>query len=58
MAEIITDKDARYAFDPVEMICKEVGTGLPGSSQERERADLIKKELELHLGLALINFIT
>jgi Peptidase family M28 len=50
MPEIITDDDARYAFDIVETICTEVGPGLPGSSQERERAAVIKKELEFHLG--------
>src|SRR5512143_2398346 len=50
MAEIITNQDARYAFDIVKQICTEVGPGLPGSSQERERAAIIKKELEAHLG--------
>jgi hypothetical protein len=50
MNAIITDDDARYAFDLVEMICTQVGPGLPGSSQERERAAIIKKELESHLG--------
>jgi hypothetical protein len=28
----------------------EVGPGLPGTSQERERAGILKKELESHLG--------
>jgi len=51
MPEIITDKDAHYAFDIVKTICTEVGPGLPGSSQERERAGMIKKELESHLGV-------
>lgn len=46
----ITDKDARYAYDIVKTICAEVGPGLPGSPQERERAGIIKKELETHLG--------
>jgi hypothetical protein len=50
MHETISDNDAQYANDLVQTICKEVGPGLPGSSQERERADIIKKELELHLG--------
>ena len=50
MPEIITDKDAHYALDMVKAICTEVGPGLPGSSQERERAAMIKKELEAHLG--------
>jgi len=34
----------------VKKICSEVGPGLPGSPQENARADLIKKELESHLG--------
>jgi aminopeptidase YwaD len=50
MLEIITEDDALYAYDLVKMICTKVGPGLPGSSQERERADIIKKELESHLG--------
>ena len=50
MSEIITVIDAKYAFDIVKKICSEIGPGLPGSRQERERADIIKKELELHLG--------
>jgi hypothetical protein len=50
MPEIITNDDAHYAFDIVKTICSEVGPGLPGSSQERERAAIIKKELESHLG--------
>jgi hypothetical protein len=50
MPEIITDRDANYAFDIVKKICNEVGPGVPGSSQESERADIIKKELEWHLG--------
>lgn len=50
MPEIIADSDARYAYDIVKRICTEVGPGLPCSSQERERADIIKKELESHLG--------
>jgi hypothetical protein len=49
MPEIITDDDAHYAYDIVKMICAEVGPGLPGSSQERERATIIQKELESHL---------
>ena len=50
MSEIITNDDAHYAYDIVKTICTEVGPGLPGSSQERERAAMIKKELESHLG--------
>jgi hypothetical protein len=50
MTKVITNDDAQYAFDIVKAICSEVGPGLPGSSQERERAAMIKKELESHLG--------
>lgn len=50
MPEIITNSDASYALDFVKKICREVGPGMPGSPQEGERADIIKKELELHLG--------
>ena len=50
MSEIITNNDAHYAFDIVKTICTEVGPGLPGSYQERERAAIIGKELESHLG--------
>jgi hypothetical protein len=50
MPETITNQDAQYAFDIVKTICTEVGPGLPGSPQERERAAVIKKELEAHLG--------
>jgi hypothetical protein len=50
MAEMIADQDAQYAMDIVKKICTEVGPGLPGTPQERERAEMIKKELESHLG--------
>lgn len=48
--EAITRDDARYAMDLVTAICTEVGPGLPGSPQERERAAMIQVELESHLG--------
>jgi hypothetical protein len=48
MTEIITNHEAQYALDIVNTICTQVGPGLPGSSQERERALIIKKELESH----------
>jgi len=51
MPEIISTRDADYAYDIVKRICSEVGPGLPGSPRERERADIIKKELESHLGI-------
>jgi hypothetical protein len=50
MSEIITDHDAQYALDIVKTICTEVGPGVPGSPQERERAAIVTKELESHLG--------
>ena len=45
MPEIITNDDALYAYDIVKTICTKVGPGLPGSAQERKRADIIKKEM-------------
>ena len=50
MAETVTHEDAQYALDIVRAICTEVGPGLPGTPQERERAAIIKKELESRLG--------
>ena len=50
MPEKITTDDAQYALDIVKAICTEVGPGLPGSPQERERAEMIKKKLEAYLG--------
>jgi hypothetical protein len=50
MPETITADDAQYAFELVKTICTEVGPGLPGSSQEGERAAILKGELESHLG--------
>jgi len=50
MTENLTINDAQYALDIVKRICKTVGPGSPGTPQERERASLIRKELELHLG--------
>jgi hypothetical protein len=50
MPAIISDEDARYALDIVKTICTQVGPGLPGSSQEWERAGILKGELEAHLG--------
>jgi hypothetical protein len=50
MPGMITNNDAQYAWDFVKMICSQVGPGSPGSAQERERAALIKQELEAHLG--------
>lgn len=50
MPALISENDANYALDIVRKICTKVGPGLPGSSQERERAEMIKRELEAHLG--------
>ena len=50
MTETISRDDARYALDFVKVVCQTVGPGSPGTPQERERANKIKKELESHLG--------
>jgi hypothetical protein len=50
MPAFISENDAHYALDIVKTICAEVGPGLPGSTQERERAEVIKNKLESHLG--------
>lgn len=50
MRDIISNHDAGYALEIVRKICHEAGPGLPGSSQERERALMIKMEMESHLG--------
>lgn len=55
MSAIQTNNDAvldgaTYAMDIVQTICTQVGPGLPGTPQERERALILKKELESHLG--------
>jgi hypothetical protein len=50
MPEMVTNRDAQYAFDIIRTICTQVGPGLPGSPQERERAAIIQRELESHLG--------
>ena len=46
----ITTQDAEYALELVKKICTEVGPGLPATPQERQRAEIIKNELETHLG--------
>jgi hypothetical protein len=46
----ITTQDAEYALELVRKICTKVGPGLPGTPQERQRAELIKNELETYLG--------
>lgn len=50
VSKTITKSDAEYALDIVKTICSKIGPGLPGSPQERQRADLIRMELESHLG--------
>ncbi len=52
MPGLISESDAVYAFDIVRKICAQVGPGLPGSAQERERAEMLKREMETHLGPA------
>lgn len=50
MSEMITEDDSRYAIEIVKAICDEVGPGLPGTHQERQRAAMIHNELASHLG--------
>ena len=49
---MVTEADAQYALDLVSRICREVGPGVPGSHQERQRAEIIRRELESVLGAA------
>ncbi len=51
----VSTQDAQYALDLVKRICAEIGPGLPGSPQERERAEMIKKALESHVGPENVN---
>ncbi|HSB64985.1 MAG TPA: hypothetical protein VLD65_00310, partial [Anaerolineales bacterium] len=51
MPAVISNNDAQYAFDIVTKVCKEVGSGVPASPQERQRAAIIKREMETHLGV-------
>lgn len=46
MPSMVTNDDARYAYDIVEKICNEVGPGLPGSPQEKARAKILREEME------------
>ena len=50
MPETVTSDDAQYALDLVRTICSTVGPGLPGSRQERQRAEIIRSELASRLG--------
>ena len=50
MAEMISEEDALYALEIVRKICETVGPGLAGSQEERQRAEIIRQELEAHLG--------
>jgi hypothetical protein len=50
MPAIIALDDARYALNLVKAICTQVGPGLPGTTQERQRAAVIAEQLALHLG--------
>lgn len=50
LPETITCDDASYCIGIVEAICTEVSPGLPGNPQVRSRANMLKPELELHLG--------
>lgn len=50
MSPLPSPEDARYAYTIVDEICARVGPGMPGTRQERERADIIRRELATHLG--------
>lgn len=50
MPGTMTAGDAQYAYDIVKAICTDVGPGVAGSRQERERAAFLASELETHLG--------
>jgi hypothetical protein len=50
MPQAVSLQDAQYAFDLVEKICTEVGPGLPGTPQERQRGEMIQHELQTYLG--------
>ena len=50
MPNSVTSDDTRYAYGLIERICAQVGPGLPGSTQEWQRAAILKGELESHLG--------
>ena len=43
-------EDTSYAYAVVDEICARVGPGMPGTLQEHERADVVRRELEKHLG--------
>lgn len=51
MTAAISADDVQYALDLVRRICDEIGPGLPGTPQERARAEIIRQELEAHLGV-------
>ncbi len=46
----VTGDDVSYAMDLVRRICTDVGPGVPGSAQERQRAAVLREELAVHLG--------
>ncbi len=46
----VSVEDAQYALELVKSICEQVGPGLPATPQERARGEMIKMELERHLG--------
>ena len=50
LQQMIGEADAGYALELVRRICTEVGPGVPGSPQEGQRAAIIARELESHLG--------
>ncbi len=50
MTAELTRDDAQYAFDIVKKICDQAGPGAPATSQEHDRARMIKEEMETLLG--------
>ncbi len=55
MADEITIPDAQYAWGIIKKICNEVGPGLPGTPQERGRAEMIRQALASHIGEKNVN---
>jgi peptidase M28-like protein len=47
---VITEHDATFVLNLVRTICSDAGPGLPGTSQERQRGAIIRRELETCLG--------
>jgi Peptidase family M28 len=55
MPNAIAIEDAEYALGMVKRICTQVGPGVPCSTQEHSRAEIIRKEMEAILGDENVN---